>query len=56
MILQFELKVVFRGACSGKVDVEVAVGSVRWFVQSFTAFISVKCLWLKRRIFYIFTL
>ena len=57
MIFEFELKVdvesvvVSRGEVSGKVDVEVEVGSVRWFVQSFTAFISGKCLWLKRRIF-----
>ena len=31
-----ESVVVFSGESSGKVDVEVEVGSVRWFVQTFT--------------------
>ena len=32
-----ESVVVSSGESSGKVDVEVEVGSVRWFVQSLTA-------------------
>ena len=31
-----ESVVVSSGESSGKVDVEVEVGSVRWFVQTFT--------------------